>query len=267
MPVTSNELILRPSILRPTNDVDPAGGGLSTNEIDDNTIGLFLPSIFAEAEGGTSKIQYQKFVLENTHTSDSLYNSKFYLPISLNDLATSGPLSFRINDSTDATDTVISVLGQNSTSAYQSEDVDLGDSTDWVTGAKIFKSGAGGIIEVLIKNGAGALKNISQDGVVLEVMQGTNTVGSVPKGFHSGHGNLYMFIEGTLNNTATVDNRFAEPAGALWSKPNTIDDACTAADTIGAGDYQGGWIKQIAYPGMTNLSDANGRIAWSGSDS
>ena len=111
----------------------------------------------------------------------------------------------------------------------------------------------------------GALKDLASGDVAIFDASDTE-IGTIFDGNHSAHGNLYLWLEGTLNADTTSDNRLTAPGAASWSKPRLVGDAEAAADDIGAGDYQGIWIKQILYDGMSNISDGDLRIAWYGAD-
>lgn len=251
---------------RPTNDTDPAGGGKGTTEITDATIGENILNFAANPSGGAIKSQYIKNCLFGESGSDTFYSGKIYFLNSIDDLTASRTLKFRINNSTDATNTSIMIIGQNASGEPQTETIAFSGSTSWVSGAKTWKSGAGGLIQFFILNStSGTLKSLAN--VACEIADSSDTVlGSIPVGFHSAHANLYIWLEGTLNATTETTNRLTAPGSASWSKPRTSGDGLSVADNIDDGDYQGIWIKETLYPGMANISDGEIKIMWYGSD-
>ena len=266
MSVTASDIILYQAELRPANDTDPVGGKDGTTEITDTTIGEFLPHFRANAAGGADRIQYQKCCLKCDHTSDTFYDPVVWLPYSIDDLTAAGVLKFQFDDTADATNSSLYIIGQDASGDPQTETLAIGGVDTLVSGSKTWNSGAGGVLEVMVKaTDTGALKDLA-DGDVIIYDDATNEIGKIFDGNHSAHGNLYLWLEGTINADTTSDNRLTAPGGASWGKPRKVADAFACADDIDAGEYQGMWLKQILYAGMSNISDGDLRIAFYGAD-
>jgi len=278
MAVTAGDILLYQAANMPTSDTGAAGGDVSSTLVTANNVGEALPNQKANAALGADRTQYQKVCYKNTNGSDSAYSMVFWLPLSLDDITEAGALNITINDTTDATDTTVTIYGQGMSDdatpvqEYQTEAFEIDGTITAVTGSKVFEDGAGGIIAAKITTtSTGATKTLATADV--EIRQGTQLLGKIPQGYHSAHGNIYMAMESALDSTQEVTDRTtcptdeaATPVDLTFTKPNLEASALAAADTIPAGSFQGIWLKQVAYAGTGNLSSFQGRISFAGSD-
>lgn len=237
----------------PTDDSSASGGDVSATEVTAATIGEWLPSKAAAASGGSTRYQYQKSFIKNTHATDSLTSGKVYLENGLIDPAANGTATVQITDSTDATDTTIRLIGRDTSQAPQTEDIAVDAAVTEVTGSKSWYGGAGGIIGALVlTTSTGALKELANTYCTIKR---SATLGIIPVGCHSAVGFVDIGVVGTLNDTGEATNRITTPAGISFSRPVIEGNALSFADTLGAGDKQGVWAKETLYAGMTNMSD------------
>jgi len=266
MSVVAGDLVPYQSILRPANDTDPVGGTDGTTVIGYSTIGEYLPNFRANAEGGADRSQYQKMCLKNDNTADTWYDGGVYMPYSIDDLTAASILKFQFDDTADASNSSIYVIGHDASDDPQTETIAAAGLDTVVSGSKTWQLGAGGICEVMVKRtDTGALKDLVNGNVTL-LDSASLEIGTIFQNKHSAHGNLYIWLEGTLNADLTSDNRLTEPSGASWTKPRLVADMEACADDLGPADYQGIWTKEVLYDGMSNVADGNLRHAWYGGD-
>lgn len=253
--IDPSDLKLYASQFMGTSDSCPVGGTCSTTLITVSTIGEFIKNFAAMSEGGTDKYQYGKAFVKNTHATDSFTSGVEYIFNGLKDVATSGTAQVRINDATDATGTTIRLIGHTAAGVPQIEDIAIGGSTSWVTGTKVWKNDASGIIAALcLDTNTGAEKVLATANV--EIKRDID-LGIIPLGFSSAVGFFYIGLSGTLNDSATSNNRLTAPTGITFTKPNNTTDGIAFAGTLAAGDKQGIWGKAIYYDGMPNLADCD----------
>jgi hypothetical protein len=278
MSVTACDILHYQAANMPTADTGASGGDITSTRVTAANVGEALPNQKANAAGGADRTQYQKVCYNNNNSTDSAYSMVFWLPLSLDDITAAGALNITIANATDATDTTVTIYGQGMSDdatpvqEYQTEAFSIAGTITAVTGSKVFEDGAGGIIAAKITSTAtGAQKTLAT--VDVEIRQGTQLLGKIPQGYHSAHGNIYMAMEAALNSTQQVTDRTtaptdeaATPAALTFTKPNLEASGLSAAGTMTAGDFQGIWLKQVAYAGTGNLSSFQGRIAFSGSD-
>lgn len=262
MAVTAGDIKLYQAAQVPTNDVDPAGGACSETLIGYSTIGEALPNFRANAGGGADRFQVQKQCLRNDNVTDTFFDAGIYMPYSIDDLTVDGIMKFQFDDVTDATNSSIYIIGDDASDNAQTETIAAGGSISVISGSKVWAN----IYEVMVKRtDTGVLKDLVNGNVTLFDLNDVE-IGTIFQGKHSAHGNLYIWLEGTLNADTATANRLTEPGGAAWTKPRLVGDMEPCVDDLGPLDYQGIWTKEILYDGMSNISDGNLRHAWYGGD-
>ena len=249
------------ALLRPINDVDPCGGGISTTQITAVSVGEWFPPFGANIAGGAVRVHTQKLFAKNNHASDDLLNASFYISNAITNHAPGSVVKVTVPNSTDATNTTVTLFGFDSAGNFQTEVISIAGFTTAITGAKVFSGTGYGLVAAMLSyTDVGGNKILTLVDVTLADSDSV-TIGTIPVGMCSAIGFIDFWRENSLDDTNQIANRLTVPpaASSTYGLPVSAGTAMAFANsgTLTHGSAQGIWGKLYVPAGLYNLIDWN----------
>ena len=257
MPLLDSDIKLKQSANHPTDDDSTAGGAISATEIDNSSVGEWLPNLDGQIKGGTDQYQWQVAYVHNTSATDTLVDPVVSRYSTLDTAVNEQRARITSASASDDNTKFVRLYGRTTdTGPLKFEDVTLAASSN-ADSAGIF---AQYFRAELRSVSTGELVTAAADIEIKERTSGFN-VGFIAAGTSVATNEWKLAVPASIGDVSTFSNRKTEPSGITYSGINA--DSVDLPSDLGPGQYCAVYCRQHAIPGMPSL-EADLKILISG---